>query len=261
LPNGQWYTWRTEAGQQEVWSAYLSPNAGTQATVPPIVIQDRTEPGNHSFAVALLWPVALASSERPLPSVETGTHVRWMLARLCPHPIRRLRLLRPGRLAHSPWTERVGYVRLSSVGFNSDQAQALFYVVGPYCGNGDYVLMRKVNGHWVVESPSWGFRRSWTLVPGGAEQHSGMTRTPSEGSDAGTSIVQKVLGRDARRFGFGGRVGVLAGGVGARGAPGERVGVVRPRGIRGGLPLRTLRDAKFGRTARSGFYDDLYVVP
>ena len=28
-----------------------------------------------------------------------------------------------------------------------------------------------------------------------------------------------------------------------------------------GLPLRTLRDAKFGRSTRSRFYDDLYIVP
>ena len=153
---GEWYTWRTQAAQQEVWSAYLRLSAGAQASVPPIVIQDRTEPGRHPLEMALLWPVALASGERSLPAVEAGTDVRWILARLRSHPIRRLDSLRAGRLAHSPWAEQVGYLTLTSVGFNSDQTQALFYAVGPHCGNGDYVLMRKVEGHWVIASSRTG---------------------------------------------------------------------------------------------------------
>ncbi len=147
---GEWYFWRTEAAQQEVWSAYLAPRPGSQATGPAIVVQDRTEPAGNSLVLALSWPVGLAASERPLPSVQAGMYFRWMLARLRSHPIRSLNPSRPTRLARSPWTENVGYVTLTPVGFNPDRTRALFHTVGPHCGMGDLIVMRKVDDHWIV---------------------------------------------------------------------------------------------------------------
>jgi hypothetical protein len=52
-----------------------------------------------------------------------------------------------------------GYIALSKVGFNRDLTEALFYTarICGLCGGGEYVLMRKVNGHWAVagESYTW----------------------------------------------------------------------------------------------------------
>jgi hypothetical protein len=52
-----------------------------------------------------------------------------------------------------------GYIVLSKVGFNRDLSEALLYTehICGLCGGGEYVLMRKVNGRWVVagESSTW----------------------------------------------------------------------------------------------------------
>jgi hypothetical protein len=52
-----------------------------------------------------------------------------------------------------------GYVVLSKVGFTGDLTEAFFYTehICGLCGGGEYVLMRKVNGHWTVagESYTW----------------------------------------------------------------------------------------------------------
>jgi hypothetical protein len=47
-----------------------------------------------------------------------------------------------------------GYFALSHVGFNADCTQALLYVehICGLCGHGGYVLMRKVDGRWTVET-------------------------------------------------------------------------------------------------------------
>ena len=50
-----------------------------------------------------------------------------------------------------------GYVALSRVGFNRDSSQALFYIdhFCGLCGGGRFVLMRSVNGRWVVTEEAW----------------------------------------------------------------------------------------------------------
>jgi hypothetical protein len=44
----------------------------------------------------------------------------------------------------------MGFITLSSIGFNPSRTQAVFYI-GHFCGlcgGGGYVLMEKVNGKW-----------------------------------------------------------------------------------------------------------------
>jgi hypothetical protein len=60
-----------------------------------------------------------------------------------------------------PWTDfykrfpgSSGLVTLSNVGFNGDHTQALVYfanVCGGLCGSGEFVVLKKVRGRWVVE--------------------------------------------------------------------------------------------------------------
>ena len=60
-----------------------------------------------------------------------------------------------------PWTDfykrfpgSTGLVSLSKIGFNDDHTQALVYVAnvcGGLCGSGDFVVLKKVHGRWVVE--------------------------------------------------------------------------------------------------------------
>lgn len=50
-----------------------------------------------------------------------------------------------------------GYITLSKVGFSRDGRQALFYTEHScgLCGNGEYVLMIKANGHWTIQKESY----------------------------------------------------------------------------------------------------------
>lgn len=52
-----------------------------------------------------------------------------------------------------------GYLTFSRIGFNHNLTKAVFYTehMCGLCGEGKYVFMRKVNGHWVVEgtAPTW----------------------------------------------------------------------------------------------------------
>jgi hypothetical protein len=60
-----------------------------------------------------------------------------------------------------PWSDfykrfpgSTGLVTLSNVGFNGDHTQALVYVAnvcGGLCGSGEFVVLKKVRGRWVVE--------------------------------------------------------------------------------------------------------------
>lgn len=49
-----------------------------------------------------------------------------------------------------------GYLTFSRIGFNRDLTEAVFYTEH-MCGEGKYVFMRKVNGHWTTEgeAPTW----------------------------------------------------------------------------------------------------------
>lgn len=50
-----------------------------------------------------------------------------------------------------------GYITLSRIGFIPDFKQAVFYTehICGLCGNGEFVLMQKVNGHWIVQEESY----------------------------------------------------------------------------------------------------------
>ncbi len=176
---GEWFVYRTEAAQQEVWSAYLNQEIrvltaeglGGPARPLLIVIQADTQPPHRPWAVALARPALVFSAGRPRPqaaSLEAGMYARFLLANLRPHPVRPgLVLSAPYRLADSAAVAAYGLARwealfphnyghfvLSAVGFNADQTEALFHVdhVCGLCGHGDDVLLRKVNGRWVIET-------------------------------------------------------------------------------------------------------------
>jgi hypothetical protein len=62
-------------------------------------------------------------------------------------------------LAASPafdmkFPNNMGFIRLSGVGFNRSHTQAVFYIdhFCGLCGSGDYVLMEKVKGRWIVRN-------------------------------------------------------------------------------------------------------------
>jgi hypothetical protein len=60
-----------------------------------------------------------------------------------------------------PWTDfykrfpgSSGLVSLSKIGFNNDHTQAIIYVAnvcGGLCGSGEFVVLKKVRGRWVVD--------------------------------------------------------------------------------------------------------------
>ena len=60
-----------------------------------------------------------------------------------------------------PWTDfykrfpgSSGLVSLSKIGFNNDHTQAIVYVAnvcGGLCGSGEFVVLKKVRGRWVVD--------------------------------------------------------------------------------------------------------------
>jgi hypothetical protein len=183
---GEWYASRTEAAQREVWAAYINQEISSQSTefgdrpLPPpqIVIRDHTQRAFRHVVLALVWPGAVLSRQRPisrLPTLQATTYVRYLLGNLRPHSVRQnLALSAQYRLADTgavatygqDWTRwealfpgSSGYFVLSTVGFNSDQTQALLHVdhVCGLCGHGGYVLFRRVNGRWVVEAEasSW----------------------------------------------------------------------------------------------------------
>jgi hypothetical protein len=182
---GEWYASRIETAQQEVWSAYLNGEIRSQTAelegrlaVPPVlVIQNRTQQAYRHWLLTLVWPVIALSNQRPrsrLPSLQTGTFCRYLLGSLRSHPVRRLTLSGPYRLAdpaavaaygqkgprwEALFPQSMGYTVLSAVGFNADQTQALLqadHFCG-LCGHGGYILLRKVNGRWVIEAEagSW----------------------------------------------------------------------------------------------------------
>lgn len=182
---GEWYASRTEAAQRDVWAAYLNQEISSQSTqfdrpLPPpqIVIQDHTQQAYRHAVLAMVWPAAVLSRQRPtsrLPALQASTYIHYLLGNLRPHPVRQnLALSAQYRLADAgavatygqDWARwealfpgNSGYFVLSTVGFNSDQTQALLHVdhICGLCGHGGYVLLRKVNGRWVIETEasSW----------------------------------------------------------------------------------------------------------
>ncbi len=183
---GEWYASRTEAAQRDVWAAYLNEEIRSQGTEfrdqplpePQIVVQNHTQREYRHVVLALVWPAALLSKQRPisrLPALQATTYIRYLLGNLRSHPVRQnLALSAQYRLANAgavatygqDWARwktlfpgSSGYFELSTVGFNSDQTQALLHVdhVCGLCGHGGYVLLRKVNGRWAVaaEVSSW----------------------------------------------------------------------------------------------------------
>jgi hypothetical protein len=177
----EWYVFSTRKAQLEVWSAYLNKELRIQtaerarrpAGLPVLVIQDHTQQAYRHWLLALLWPaVGLANQtpRSPLPTLQAGAYCRYLLGNLLPHAIdKRLTLSGPYHLADAstiaaygqrgPGWERlfprsVGYFVLSTVGFTADQNQALLQIdhFCGLCGHGGYVLLRKVNGGWVIEA-------------------------------------------------------------------------------------------------------------
>jgi hypothetical protein len=55
--------------------------------------------------------------------------------------------------------DNYGYLTFSRIGFSRDLTEAVFYTEHAcgMCGEGKYVFMRKVNGHWMIEgeAPTW----------------------------------------------------------------------------------------------------------
>ena len=136
-----------------------------------IVIQDHTREAYRRIAWALVWPInALWKPGQfsRLPSAQVGTLARYVLCNLRSHPVRTsLALSAPYRIADSRevavyfqrgWKTVFpgarGLYVFSAVGFNANHTQALLHVDYhcALCGEGNWVLMRKLNGRWVVET-------------------------------------------------------------------------------------------------------------
>jgi hypothetical protein len=166
----------TEGAQHEVWSICLEQEINSQRAekrnVQLVLIQNRTQ-SMRPF-VALLWPLALKSqvSERRLPALRTITLASYLLGNLRSHSVRqRLTISAPYRLADTEaiydhgqipqrlFPQSLGYIVLSEVGFSADRTQALLHMdhMCGLCGHGEDVLLRKMNGQWVIEATasSW----------------------------------------------------------------------------------------------------------
>lgn len=180
---GEWYAFRTEAAQQEDWSAYLENEIRSQsaergrlpAELTLLIIHERTYQAYRHWLLALVWPGVLLSNHQPisqLPSLQASTYSRFLVSILRSHPVRQLTLSVPYRLVdreaiaaygsirwESLFPHSMGFTVLSPVGFNADQTQALLKVdhVCSLCGHGGYVLFKKVNGHWVIEAEGGGW--------------------------------------------------------------------------------------------------------
>ena len=178
---GDWYAARTEAAQREVWEAYFNEairseiNDSPDQPVPQseILLQGHTQQAYRHYVLAMLWPAWALSKSAPLsrlPELQAGTYVHYLLGSLRSHPIGPgLNLPFAHRLADQEELATYGedwdrwdslfpgssdYFVLSTVGFNSDLTQALLYVehICGLCGGGGYVLLRKVDDHWIVEA-------------------------------------------------------------------------------------------------------------
>jgi hypothetical protein len=144
---GECQVFWTEAAQYEVWSICFNRELHTQSQERfgqqlVIVIQNRTQQ-LRPFVSALVWPASLFLKERPIsriPEVQAVTFSSY--------------LVRHGQRWETLAQHSVGYMVLSAAGFNAGQTQALVHVdhVCGLCGHGDDVLLRKVNGRWIVEA-------------------------------------------------------------------------------------------------------------
>jgi len=170
---------RAEQEQYAVYSAFLSErviNQWVESNVPPaslhLVVESETRPHDPGLGW-FFWRYAMLSKD--MPSLRAASYIDFRLRDRDPRTLQskfdlpcsyelisgdQLRALERDagsfakRFPNSP-----GDLRLSSVGFNRDFTQALFYAdwFCPLCGGGQFILMEKVGGQWQVaaESSNW----------------------------------------------------------------------------------------------------------
>lgn len=170
---------RANQEQYAVYSAFLSErvlNQWVAPNVPPaalhLVIESDTRPHDAGLRW-FFWRYAMLAKD--MPSLRASSYIDFRLRDRDPRTLQskfdlpcsyelisgdQLRALERDtdafakRFPNSP-----GDLRLSSVGFNRDFTQALFYAdwFCPLCGNGQFILMEKSGGEWHVaaESSDW----------------------------------------------------------------------------------------------------------
>jgi hypothetical protein len=166
---GEAYAWWTQSEQYDVWSVCLNREIDSQRAenrnVKLVLIENHTQ-NMRPFVMALLWPLALkfGVSGPRMPGVQALTYATYLLGNLRSHPVRqKLTLSAPYQLAdteaiyggHIPqelFSQSMGFVVMSEVGFSADGSQAFLHVdhVCGLCGHGDDVLLRKVDGKWLI---------------------------------------------------------------------------------------------------------------
>ena len=161
---------RAQSEQYAVYAAYItsrltgeSHSLGGRENL--IVIQAVSKFTNYPF---LLRGV---SRDRRLRRIRPSTLLSFALANIRNETFRS-RFVVPARYAlaspqevqkfdargfSSRFPHNYGYITLSRIGFSSGFKQAAFYTehICGLCGNGEFVLMQKVNGHWVVQEESY----------------------------------------------------------------------------------------------------------
>ncbi len=161
---------RRQSEQYAVYSAYIvSRSTGESHSLGGheslFVILAVSKFAGHHFLLAGV------SSARRLPSVRTSTLFSFALANVHDEKFNSKFVL-PARyvLASSAevqeygtqdfsirFPRNYGYITFSRIGFSPDFKQAVFYTehICGLCGNGEFVLMQKVNGQWIVQEESY----------------------------------------------------------------------------------------------------------
>ena len=161
---------RGQSEQYAVYSAYIvSRLTGESHSLGgregAVVILAASKFADHRFLLAGVWRA------RRLPSVRTSTLFSFALANAHGEKFNSKFVL-PDRyvLASSAevqeygtrdflvrFPSNYGYITLSRIGFSADFKQAVFYTehICALCGNGEFVLMQEVNGHWIVQEESY----------------------------------------------------------------------------------------------------------
>lgn len=161
---------RGQSEQYAVYSAYIASRLTGEShsfggREGLFVILEVSKFADHRF------PLAGVSRARRLSSVRTSTLFSFALANVRDEEFNSKFVL-PARyvLASSAevqeygtrdflirFPRNYGYITLSRIGFSADFKQAVFYTehICGLCGNGEFVLMQEVNGHWIIQEESY----------------------------------------------------------------------------------------------------------